>query len=136
MQRLDQDCELPVGTRDACHVPFVVARKAYGNPKDWELKPGEFVKFTNDKYTEFVTCTKEEAQGILNPFLDEISTFENVIVFMMPGITGPVQHEFEINPQVRLDEKEMLEVELEERKEQNPECADCYMIRNNRVIRM
>jgi hypothetical protein len=102
---------------------------------DFELKPGNWVRFTNNKYTEFEPCNKDEAHGILNPFLDEISTYDTVIVFLIPGITEPVRHTFDINPEKKKWEKEILDMEVEEARKNDPDCAGCWQIRNNEVIR-
>jgi hypothetical protein len=135
--RLDQDCCLPLGTRDAVHLPIVVATYKYGGPSNrHELKPGEYVKFVDKDYIYFVPCEKEEAQGILNPFLDEITYFDPVVVFILPGITTAVRHAFEINPEMKTWEKQYLEKNLERAKQEDPACAGCYIIRNNDIIRM
>lgn len=138
---LDQNCNIPLGTRDAIHVPFVVGSPARLSLEEerqlgFERKPGSFVKFTDDKFIEFIPCDKESAHGILNPFLDEISRYDKVIVFLLPGITTPVRHNFDINLQQKQVEKQILEIELKHQKEADPDCADCWMIRNNAIIRM
>jgi len=135
--QLDQTCRIPVGTRDAVHVPFVVGRAKDSSIQERieGLKPGSFVKFVDDKFVEFALCTKEEAHGILNPFLDEITWYDAVVVFIMPGITTPVVHHFEIEPKLKELHQKMLELELEQRKESDPACAGCYEIKNNKVIR-
>jgi hypothetical protein len=135
-ERLDKTCRLEVGTRDAVHVPIVVGRADAS--LDWKVKlnPGDAVKFTDMEFTKFVPCERSEAHGILNPFLEEICRYESVIVFMVPGITSPVRHRFEINPDKRKWEEEVLKMELEEGKKSDPGCAECFVIRNNEVIRL
>jgi hypothetical protein len=136
-QDLDKSCHLAVGTRDAVHVPFTVGKYDYNSKSHiYELTPGSFVKFTNSAFTIFVLCEKEESHGILNPFLDEISVWDNVIVFLKPGITTPVVHNFDIDLTLRDRNKQLLEMELEEARKLDPECADCYQIKNNDIIRM
>ena len=137
-ERLDQTCHLPIGTRDAIHVPFVVARLAESVSMEDRLaglKPGSFVRFTDAEYTKFVICDKQLAHGILNPFVDEISYYEPVVVLLMPGITTPVRHRFDINPSLKESERQWLSARLEEAKEEDPDCAGCYEIRNNKIIR-
>lgn len=138
--RLDHSCRLPVGTRDAVHVPFVVAAAAVEattiDDRINGLKPGSYVKFLDDGYTKFVVCEKAEAQGVLNPFVDEISYYEPVVVMMMPGITSPVRHHFDIDPRLKDMERHWLEAELAQAKQEDPDCAGCWVIKNNRVIRM
>ncbi len=136
--RLDYTCNLPMGTRDALHVPYVVAR--WDTPNDIKerlagLKPGSYVKFINTEYTKFVVCEKADAQGVVNPFIDEISCYDNVVVLLIPGITTPVRHNFDIKPELLQAEKEILELELRGAKNQDPGCAECYEIRNNEVVR-
>lgn len=126
------------GTRDAVHVPVVAARAKYiplSTGIRPEYVPGAYVKFVDDKFMEFIICDKKEAHGILNPFLDEISVFDTVLVFIMPGITTPVRHDFKIDPKFKEIEQGMLQSELEYAKKSDPECAGCYEIRNNTVIR-
>lgn len=144
-ERLDQECRIPPGTRDAMHVPYVVGKakripysqrnKDNGGWDGHTLSPGQHVKFTDDKFIYFVPCSKEESHGILNPFLDEVSIHDNVIVLLTPGITGPTRHAFDINPEKRKWERQALEMELEQYKAEDDGCADCYEIRNGRVIR-
>jgi hypothetical protein len=137
LERLDMTCKLELGTRDACHVPFIVGQ-LHRNPVNYhfqELKPGEFVKFVDEKFQKFVTCGKDEAHGILNPFIDEISMYESVVVFILPGITTSVRHTFNIDPKLKEYQKELLEEHLKASKEDDPNCAGCYEIRNNTIIR-
>jgi hypothetical protein len=136
--QLDQECDLPLGTRDAIHVPYVVGTIS----KDLSLKermlilPGCWVRFIDDKFIKFVPCEKAEAHGMVNPFLDKISRYSDVVVLLIPGITSQVTHQFDIDPSLRDQRQAMLEAELAEVKEQDPGCADCWVIRNNCVVRM
>jgi len=137
-ERLDKTTRLMIGTRDAVHVPIAVAevsREYCSQNKIWTLNPGTYVKFVNDEFTKFEPCDKSEAHGVLNPFLDEISTYEPVIVLLNPGITTPVRHHFDIDLQQKARELSFLEIELEEVKEKDPDCAGCWVIRNNSIIR-
>lgn len=133
--RLDQTCRLPAGTRDAVHVPIVAGRWAR-NDFTSELKPGEFVKFVDDKFVDFVPCQKDEAHGVANPFLDVISHIDPVIILLFPGITTPVRHDFNIDLNKNLIEKEMLKFEVEQARKEDPGCAGCWIIHNNEVIRL
>lgn len=121
-----------VGQRDAVHVPIVIARNS-----DYKVKlgPGDWVKFKDEKYTEIVPASKEDALGMIDPFLEEVSVYDPVVVLLIPGITTPVRHEFDIVPSMREYEDEILKIDLEERKEADPECAGCWAIRNREVIR-
>src|SRR5690348_13829805 len=126
--RLDQTCRLPVGTRDACHVPYVVAQAEHVPVEQRlmsKLEPRSYVKFVDKDYTRFVLCDKEEAHGVLNPMIDEICYYDPVVVLMLPGITTPVQHGFEIRPEMRDMERKLLDNELEECKKEDGECASC-----------
>lgn len=133
---LDKTCTLPVGTRDAVHWPIIVGQCDYHNlPKVPMLTPGMFVKFTNDSFTKFIPCPKEEAHGVINPALDEIIYFDSVVILMMPGITTPVRHEFQVDLEKKKLERLFLEQDLEEAKKNDPDCAECYEIRNNAIVR-
>ncbi len=139
-ENLDESCTMAQGTRDAIHVPIIAARAAEVSLKEksdnnFTLKPGSFVKFTNDKFNEFLVCDKAEAHGIINPFIDEVSYWDNVVIFLMPGITTAVRHQFEVDIKLKEQRQKLLEWELEASKQEDPECAGCYEIRNNRVIR-
>ncbi len=133
-ERLDETCRLMTGTRDAVHVPIVAA--VVDRSHKGELTPGDFVKFTDAEFTKFLPCKKNEAHGILNPFIDEISRYEPVVVMLVPGITSPVRHNFDIDPKQQQIKTEMLKAELEEAKQSDPECAECWIISNNRIIRL
>ena len=136
-KRIDQTTNLPLGTRDSSHMPWVVARIKYdyknGLP---EIKPGAYVKFINPECTSFeLTENRAEAHGFINPCLEEIGIYDNVIVFLLPGITSPVRHYFEISLDKQKIEREILEEELKEIREADPNCGDCWVIRNNEIIR-
>lgn len=129
--------KLPVGTRDALHIPFVVV--SYNNSN--YLSPGDLVRFTDE------TCTKLEktnfnqpleryqAHGMVNPFVDKLTCDENVVVFLLPGLTSPVRHTFEINVKERNQIAIELEKELEQEKENDPNCAQCWYVLNDMVTR-
>jgi hypothetical protein len=137
MNELGTDSDLPVGTRDAVHVPFVVAIVDHKLNVGIRLsiQPGQWVRFTDEKFTKVEPCEKEDAHGIIDPFIDEMSLY-NVRVLLRPGITSPVRHEFEIDPSRLQLERAMLAAEVEERKRNDPGCAECWRIQNRRVIRM
>lgn len=135
--RLDQRCKLALGTRDAFHVPAIVGQLDYDYESfDYEpLLPGSYVKFIDDKFTKFNLCDRKDAHGYLNPNLEDISWSDNVLVFLFPGITTPVRHQFEIDLSKKDREIEVLEEELKLKQERDPECAECWFIYNNEVIR-
>ncbi len=134
MSMLNERCVLSVGTRDAIHVPIVAAKADHSVGYD-DIKPGCFIKFLDKEYSKFVLCDKKEAHGMVNPFIEQISSYDTVIVFIMPDITSPVRHQFEINPTQRDWQQKILEQELEEAKVSDPDCAGCYAIENGQVIR-
>ncbi len=160
MRMLGEDSDLPEGTRDALHVPYVVCRmkeerfpeiilgetetqeqknerwRAYYKKKEKDqCNPGDWVKFSNSTFSEVEKCTKEEAHGIVDPFLQVTSFFDRFIVLLVPGMTSEPLHSFEINPDFLKLKKEMLEYDLKQSKEEDSDCAECYEIRNNRIIR-
>lgn len=130
--RLDESCDLPVGTRDAVHCPFVVIQN-----HDWklDLKPGDWVRFKDDTFTTIEPCEKKDAHGLINPFINELSTFEGFVVFIVPGIATDVEHTFKINPDLKRIRQVLLEIELKQVQAEDEACAGCWEIRNNRVIR-
>ena len=92
MKSLDESVnEIPLGTKDAVHVPYIVVR-GYD-----EVNAGDWVRFTDSNQERVESCDKSEAIGIINPFMDSISYDEHFVVLLMPGITTPVHHQFEID---------------------------------------
>ena len=141
--RLDHECSLPLGTRDAVHVPFVVAEDGRTNEEKLRvdeggrsIKPGDYVRFLDSEFRKFTPCDQAEAQGIVNPFLERADIWHPVIVFLLPGLTGPVRHHFDIDVTAPGRERLYLESELEQAKREDPACADCYFIENGRLQRM
>lgn len=130
--RLDQTCKDAAGVRDAIHVPFVVVQQRGCNV----LQPGDWVKFVNDDLTTVEPCSKKEAHGIVNPFIDKILAFNNIVILLVPGITTPVRHHFDIDTNMASFENSVLERELEQAKKEDPNCAECYVIVNKNVERM
>lgn len=130
------------GTRDAVHVPIVIARfKESKDVKEQlksmdELKPGQWVKFVDDKYIDFVLSDQENGHGIVDPFLDDVGVWDDIRILLRPGITTPVRHQYEINPAMLKARKKLLDMELEEKKQEDPECADCWQIKNGDIVRM
>lgn len=122
-----------LGERDAVHVPIVTCEahdyKNLPAPSDW-------VRFTDDKFTTVVKCEKKDAHGIADPFLDEISAFQRFAVLIVPGVTTDVRHEFQIIPELRDAKRQALEFELEQIKLDDQACSDCWVIRNNNILRM
>lgn len=134
MKSLGFNPEERIGTKDAVHVHIVIAEK---DSYKEEIKPGDWVKFTDDKYNKIIKCEKVDAHGIVDPFLDEyIYSFDKFAVLLVPGIASAVRHDFEINPNFRVWEKEALEDELKEIRDNDSDCGDCWQIRNNKIIRM
>jgi hypothetical protein len=150
---LGKECDLQIGTRDAIHVPIVIAKfyhhpypgSADKNSEAWknyvstinlEPKPGDWVKFTDGKYDTITLCSKEEAHGMIDPFMDIIiSSYDPVAVLLFPGTTSPVCHSFQINPEKRFTERNLLKEELEAQQAADPACAECWDVANGRVFR-
>lgn len=144
--QLNKTCDLDVGTRDAVHVPIVVGQLFHPKPvRDengkmiftplTEVKPGDWVKFVDDKFTEFVPCDKSEAHGMVNPFIDYVPFYGAIVVILKPGITSPVRHNFDIDPNIAEQRKHYLETMLKLKKANDPGCAECWIIQNDEVIR-
>jgi len=143
---LNKTCDIDIGTRDAVHVPIVVGRLFHPKPVRDEsgkmiftplepVEPGQWVKFVDSDFTDFTACTKDEAHGMINPFIDYVPYYDAVVVILKPGITSPVRHNFDIDPKKAEIRKQYLEVELEEAKKEDPGCAHCWQIINDEVIR-
>jgi hypothetical protein len=129
-ERLDQASSLSVGTRDAVHVPIIVI-----NAKGNLLAPGMWIRFTNESCNDYEVCNRENAHGIINPFISKIRSYDSVVVFLVPGITTPVQHNFDIVWDKAKMEHVMLELELAEIIKNEPNCAECYYIENGSIQR-
>ena len=85
---LGQTDKLPLGTRDAVHVPYIVACAIC------PVEPGDWVKFTTRSGTGVTKCSKEEADGIIDPFINGPITSDFFMVLIKPGKSGPVKHNF------------------------------------------
>lgn len=128
----DPAYDMLVGTRDALHVPIIVA--TFDDYKQrCEALPGRWVKFVDADFTKIQLSDKEDGHGIIDPFLDEVGI--DVVVLLKPGITSPVRHQFEINTNFLSINRMMLEAELAEAKADDPDCAECWEIQNGKVIR-
>jgi hypothetical protein len=124
-----------LGTRDAVHVPFVVGR--FQRSKEYiDLNPGQWVRFVDNEYTEFVLSDYQNGHGIIDPFLEKACIYESVRILLRPGITSPVRHTFEIAPAFHEVNKIKLEQELAQAQEDDPNCAGCWQIINNEITRM
>ena len=137
MNELGTDANFHVGTRDAVHVPIVFAEIDNKLSIDirMNIQPGQWVRFVDEKFTKIEPCEKENGHGIIDPFIEDISLW-NVRVLLRPGITSPVRHEFEIDPRKLEIENALLAAELEENKRNDPNCAECWVIQNRRLVRM
>ncbi len=146
MLRVDQTCNLPDGYRDSIHVPFVVAEMHHEAYKDAtkQVVPGQHVKFINvtddfelteGRHYIVIPCAKEEAHGLANPFIDDISMYDRFMVMLFPGIAGETSHTFDIRLKGRIVERTILESQLAQQKTDDPACAGCWHIRNNRLER-
>ncbi len=140
-ERLDQTCHIEAGTRDAVHVPFIVVdfvtTDFFDSLNDFlpRFKPGDWIRFLDAECDKFEKCEKKDAHGLINPFIDTISCCDSVVVFLRPGITGPVRHNFNIDFERSKFEQEVLQEELALAKAEDLECAECWHIENNRVTR-
>jgi hypothetical protein len=141
--RLDQNCKLKRGIKDAIHVPFIVARldNNYGNDIDSimamsdKLKPGCYIKFTNYECTSFVPCEKDEAHGIINPFLDTVCFYDDVVILLVPSVVTKFSHDFDIDLTKQQLEKQKLTQELIQTIANDSECGNCWRIKNNEIVR-
>ena len=143
---LNKTCTVDISTRDAVHVPVVVGRLFHPKPtKDDSgkmifaplpnVEPGQWVKFIDSDFTDFTPCSKEEAHGMINPFIDYVPYYGAVVIILKPGITSPVRHNFDIDPAKADARKQYLEFELAQARKEDPGCADCWVIENDEVIR-
>lgn len=95
MKSLDESVDgIPLGTKDAVHVPYIVVKAAYES-----VNPGNWVRFSNSSQEKVVSCDKDDALviGIVNPFVDSVSYGDSFVVLLIPSITTPVRHQFEID---------------------------------------
>jgi hypothetical protein len=122
------DIQSEPGTKDAFHVPCVVAKATES------LYPGCRVRFA-DNTLQHVYRTTDEPHGIINPFLiDDVVKGEKVYVLLMPGMVDHVQHVFDVD--IRLSQSEIsLHQKLEEIRKNDPNCAGCWQIEDGKIIR-
>lgn len=129
---LGENTSLPAGTRDAVHCPIViVSSKEY----PVKLSPGDWVKFTDDKFTKVEKCEKRDADGIVDPFLETVDCYENFAIMLVPHTTQGLFHSFDINPAYRKAYQKSLQLELEDVRQNDPDCGDCWAIKNGKIIR-
>jgi len=48
------------------------------------MEPGSFVCFNSDG--QVVQCSAKDAEGVVNPFIEDINAYEEVIVFLLPDL--------------------------------------------------
>lgn len=80
-----------IGSRDAIHVPCIVAR-SYGG----FLRPGIKVRFTNTDYNEVEECDDDTYHGVIDPFLDG-SEREGFLVLLKPSLVTGLSHNFDFS---------------------------------------
>lgn len=83
-----------VGHRDAFHVASVLVRSSE------KLKPGDDVRFTDDRYVLVVKATKDDRHAIVDPFVDEITPGDLFWALLIPNLTSNLAHHFNINANV------------------------------------
>ena len=127
--KLGEEHNLPLGHRDAIHVPIVLAECHF---KEYETVAGCWVRFIDDACTVIEPCEREFAHGVVDPFMAENGQYRPpIVVLLKPGLSGPVRHNFEVT----LPERTALEKELAEVRADDPRCAECWQIRNGRLER-
>lgn len=106
------------GLRDAIHVPIVIAYSAQA------LRPGDHVRFTDDKFTTVVKDTTGNPHAIVDPFIKNLNkgAFFNVILF--PGTMANLTHHYEMT----IDDvpKIVQEEEDEEEEDYYDGCRGCW----------
>ncbi|MHA1943809.1 MAG: hypothetical protein ACW96M_05375 [Candidatus Thorarchaeota archaeon] len=129
----DQDKK---GLRDAFHAPAILCQINIDNcrtcPDDVK-----FVRFTDEECTEVAPCEREQAHGVVDPFVELEWYMDNKLVWVLlkPGIVTNLYHAFEMELEPMSDEEKSLRAELKQRREEDPNCAECWQIEGGRVIR-
>jgi len=127
------------GLRDAFHAPAILCSidlytnsRGYANPEDIS-----FVRFTNDDFSEVEPCEREQAHGVVDPFVKLDWTAENKLVWVLlnPGIVTNLVHSFEMSIPEMSDEEKSLREELKQCREEDPNCAECWQIEDGKVVR-
>lgn len=86
------------GTKDAQHVAVVVATSFE------KLNPGDKVRFIDKDLKVVKEATRNYYHGVVDPFLWEVKQTDNFLVFLRPGLTENLRHEFDIN--IEFEEEE------------------------------
>lgn len=137
----NSNLDYSLGDTDAIHAPFVIAKRAPSKLtppfkiEDFEVSPGAYVTFKDNNFEHYYVCSREEAMGIVDPFLTQVYNTDNVIILLNPQFTTSVKHEFKIDPRKKEINEMRLKQELEELKNEDPVCNTCWHIRNNAVRR-
>ena len=86
----DQEIGVPLGTKDACHVPGVYVTSRHN------LMGSDFVRFTSP--TEVVQAAPNNYDGIVDPFrTNHIPPGNPVWVMLKPGVVQNLVHDFNVN---------------------------------------
>ena len=118
-----------LGMRDAFHVPCVAVTC------DEMVYPTDGVCFTDESCKTVRKCRDDNHHAIVDPFLEDGAGYGDIFwVFLVPGLVGNLVHSFDINLNMSDEEKE-LEKELQRQKDADPNCAECWHIKDGRVSR-
>lgn len=76
---LRRTCKLPYNQMGEISLNYIVSRCEY------DMEPGSYVYFTVDG--RVAQCSAKDAEGVVNPFIQDIRAGEEVIVFLFPELT-------------------------------------------------
>lgn len=115
-----------LGTRDAFHVPVIVARS------DRPVEPGVWVRFLNKEATEVEPCAKNESHGMVDPFReDPYISHGPFLVLLNPGLVQSVRHTFDVG----FIQPTELDNQLVQQRKEDPMCAECWVIEDGELVR-
>ena len=120
----NHDFDAIVGTRDAFHVPIVVTVCSAA------IHGGDWVRFVSEEGKEVERCERSQSHGIADPFIHRIAPGLPFYVLLSPGMVKSVRHTFDLD-----FKRSALERQLEEQQEADPDCAECWAIDGDQLIR-
>jgi len=79
-----------LGFRDAAHVPVVLVSSSQ------KMKPGDSVRFVDQRLTEVEKSKADVRHAIVDPFLKSIKQGDKFFVLLNPGLVVKLIHQFDV----------------------------------------
>jgi len=118
-----------LGRQDAFHVPCIAVTC------DEMVYASEGVCFTDESLTTVRKCRDNSHHAIVDPFLEDGAGYGDCFwVFLLPGVVNNLTHNFEVDLKLTTEQLE-LEQELQHQKDKDPNCTECWHIKDGKISR-